>query len=164
MSVKGEKKQPQGDRRSVRLERNTPGCKHYTTTWGWVMAPGFNTRCNPQLLWAIIRPAKQLRAIGAARIPQGQKVKETLLSSLSGSQTFRNTSCKNCKSCVRLNVLHSCWKAKKTWFKWNDSRQLYVKALTARYAWEYIAFTWRYEALSVSLCPPSSSFFHWPAS
>lgn len=50
------------------------------------MALGFYTRCNPQLLWAIIRPAKQLREISTARIPQGQKVKETLVGSLSDYQ------------------------------------------------------------------------------
>lgn len=59
------------------------------------MAPGFNTRCNPQLLRAIIRAAKQLREISTARIPQGQKVKETLFCSLSGYLTPRDMSCKN---------------------------------------------------------------------
>lgn len=61
----------------MRLERNTPGCKHYITEGERGRGPlGFNTRCNPRLLWAIIRAAKQAGETSAARrAPQGQKVK-----------------------------------------------------------------------------------------
>lgn len=55
------------------------------------MAPGFNTRCNPQLLWAIIRAAKQLREISTGRIPQGQKVnlrEDCLARSVATTETF----------------------------------------------------------------------------
>lgn len=94
---KKKKYPPWGLWQSVRLERNTPGCKHYTTEWDWVMAPGFNTRSNPQLLpGAIIRPAKQLREISTGHIPQGQKVKETLFGSFGGYM-----SCKDSNSGVR---------------------------------------------------------------
>lgn len=44
---------------------------------------GFNTRCSPQLLWAIIGAAKQAGEINTGCRAQGHKVKETLLSSLS---------------------------------------------------------------------------------
>lgn len=150
MSVKKKKKHPQGPWQSVRLERNTPGCEHYTTEWDWVMAPGFNTRCNPQLLWAIIRPAKQLREISTARIPQGQKVTETLFSSLSGYPACHVKNC-NCdvhwKSMFYINEQP---KLRKTGCRSKDpARQLRVKALRGRFARDDIAFIRRYEALSL---------------
>lgn len=149
------KKYPQGPWQSVRLERNTPGCKHYTTEWDWVMASGFNTRCNPQLLWAIIRPDKQLREIPTARTPQGQKVKETLFSFLCGCPIFRNMLCKNCNSdahwksmfCINEQPKAGCKSEYSAW-------QLYVKALRARFAWDDIPFTRSYEALSLSIYAP----------
>lgn len=38
-----------------------------------VTASWFNIRCEPLLLWAIIRHAKQAPAINAAHVPQGQR-------------------------------------------------------------------------------------------
>lgn len=61
------------------------------------MALEFNT--SLQLLWAIIRPAKQLREISTARIQQGQKVMETLFGSLRdySHYTLSDMSYKNCE-------------------------------------------------------------------